>query len=349
MSAVDLPTPPSLDRAAATRATAMSVLVVVALLSVQSAVGALATGGTQPVAAVDRVPARPGAAAWSDAPSRTVTLNEQRMALPYGGGSTDEVTVKAVTNDTHVGFRLSWADPTNDTSIASPRSYSDAAAIMLHGGSQPPITMGAAGTPVNIWYWRASWQFANHTGTGAATGDMYAYPHPDNETKPGLAAGNPLSKARYGRYGQNYYAKGYGSLSVAPEQNVRAHGRRTDEGWRVTFVRRRSTAGRYDASFDANRMYLAFAVWNGSAGEVNGQKSITLQYTTLAEDGLSAASGGSGGAATSGGSSGAAASGGSDGGAGALGLPSGLSQGLGAVLAAMVVAWLVTYRSIRKE
>ncbi|MFB6304605.1 MAG: ethylbenzene dehydrogenase-related protein [Haloferacaceae archaeon] len=355
MSAVDLPDlpAPSLDRRAATRATAMSVLVVVALLSVQSAVGALATSGTQPVAAVEEVPTRPDAAAWDRAASRTVSLNKQQMALPYGGGSTDEVTVKAVTNDTHVAFRLSWRDPTNDTSIAAPGSYSDAAAVMLRGGSQPPITMGAAGDPVNIWYWRASWQFSNHTGTGATTGDMYAYPHPDNETKPGLAAGNPLSQARYTRYGQNYYAKGYGSLSVAPKQNVDARGRRTDDGWQVTFVRPRSTDGKYDASFDASEMYLAFAVWNGSADEVNGQKSITLQYTTLADDGLSAAStGGSGSSGSSGASTAGGPGGGSTGGSdagGALGLPSGLSRGLGAVLAAMVVAWLVTYRSIRKE
>lgn len=111
---------------------------------------------------------------------------------------------------------------------------------------------------------------------------MYVYPHPDADTRPGRAAGNPLSKLEYETYAQNYYAKSFGSLSMAPSQNVVASGERTDDGWAVAFTRERAPQGQYDAMLNGSKqLYLAFAVWNGSAGEVNGQKSITLQFSTL--------------------------------------------------------------------
>jgi DMSO reductase family type II enzyme heme b subunit len=334
-----------MDRYAASRATAVAAAVVALLVVVQTGVGAAVTAGRQPMAVREQVPTTSTAAAWDEAPSRTVSLSAQQMALPHGGGSVDEMRIKAVTNATHVAIRLTWTDPTRDTNISMPRAYSDAVAVMLKGGQQPPITMGATGTPVDIWYWRANWQFGNHTGTGSWTGDMYAYPHPNDETKPGLAAGNPLSKTEYRRYAQNYYAKGYGSLSHAPVQNVNAHGTRTEDGWQVTFVRERTTEGTYDAAFgEAEQMYLTVAAWNGSADEANGQKSLSYQFLTLdTKSGELAAveSGGSDGAA------GADAGDGSGSRSSTDGLPAEFWNGLGGVLAAMIVSWLIAYRSLR--
>jgi len=267
-----------LDGTGAVRATAATVVVVAALVALQGSVAALATGGTQPVATAAEVPTDPVAAQWADAPARTVELQAQQMALPYGGGSVDEVDVQAVTNDSHVAFRLAWEDPTRDTSLSAPERYSDAAAVMLKGGEQPPITMGAVGEPVNIWYWRAAWQYDDTTAEWA--GDMYAYPH--GESQPGQQAGNHISQDHFDSSGRNYYAKGFGSTSDAPAQNVHATAERTDGGWQVTFTRERSTNGTYDAAFgEHDRMYLAVAVWNGSQQEVNGQKSLTYQYATL--------------------------------------------------------------------
>ncbi|MFB6183470.1 MAG: ethylbenzene dehydrogenase-related protein [Haloarculaceae archaeon] len=331
-----------IDGRAASRATAVAVLTVILLVAVQGAVTAALTSGQQPVGEVARLPRSPTANQWDAAPSRTVTLSKQQMAIPYGGGSTDEVTVAALTNETHVGFRLTWHDPTNDTSLSGPQQYSDAAAVMLNGGQTPPITMGGTGDPVNIWYWRAAWQYGSNRAPWS--GDMYAYPHPDNETKPGLAANNPLSKRHYREFAQNYYAKGFGSLSHAPRQNVHAAAVREGDTWSVAFVRERSTTGTYDAAFDDHgTMYLAFAVWNGSAGEVNGQKSITLQFTTMDTNSgqLSAAS--SGGGSASGSSTGGSgtASSGESGGTG--GPTTELVRYLTMLVGATLIAWLVTY------
>ena len=291
----------SVDGRAARLATVLAVVAVAVALVGQSAVAMAFTSGTQPVAVVDAVPADPTAAQWADAPERTVSMSAQQMAPPYGGGTTGEVTVQAVTNESHVAFRLTWQDPTMDADISEPRAFSDAAAIMLRTGEQPPIMMGAGGTPVNIWYWRASWQERTDVG-----GDMYAYPHPDNETRPGLAADNPLSQADYDQFAQNYYAKGYGSLSYAGSQPVSGVGERTDDGWSVVFVRERAASGEYGADFGSDEpVYMAFAIWNGSADEANGQKSLTYQFTKLEEGALQAvedgSDSGSGGATPGGG------------------------------------------------
>lgn len=268
------------ERDAARRATAVTAVVLAALVVGQAAVAAAVTGGSQPVESVESVPADPAADEWADTPERTVSLSEQQMAKPFGGGSVDEMTVQTVRNDTHTAFRLSWEDETEDASLDGPKEYSDAAAIMLRAGDKPPITMGAAGKPVDIWYWRASWQAEE--GEDPATGSMYSYPQDDEVTQPARAAGNPLSRSQYDSYAQNYYATGWGSLTHAPEQPVTATGERTDDGWSVAFVRENDAGGEYDPNFEeAENVYLAFATWNGSAGEANGQKSLTLRFTEL--------------------------------------------------------------------
>lgn len=341
---------PGFDRAAARKATVIAFVVLLGLSGVQTAVGMAFTGGQQPISAVESVPMDPQADVWADAESRTIEMQGQQMAKPWGGGSTDAVTVRAVTNETHVAFKLTWDDPTNDSNLASPKNYSDAAAVMLKTGSQPPITMGAVGDPVNIWYWRSAWQYGNQSRRGDWTGDMYAYPHPDNETRPGQQAGNPLSKATYDQFAQNYYAKGYGSLSHAPTQPTTARAERTDDGWSVVFVRERSVDGSLDATFDTSKkVYLAFAVWNGSADEVNGQKSLTYQYSVLDGDTLQATSDQTGDSGDSGSSDGTAAGTvtGSDSGGDPI-VSNSFERGITTVLAVTFVAWLLAYRSIKR-
>ncbi|MFC4450914.1 ethylbenzene dehydrogenase-related protein [Halorussus aquaticus] len=332
------------DRDAARRATVVTVVVVAALVAAQTAVTAAVTSGTQPAMAVESVPSDPASSQWSDAPERTVSLSKQQMAPPFGGGSTDELTVQTVHNDTHTAFRLTWADPTKDANIGAPNNYSDAAAVMLRTGDKPPITMGAAGKPVDIWYWRASWQSPD----ASSNGDMYAYPHPEEETQPGQAAGNPLSTPPTERLAQNYYAKGYGSLTHAPRQNVRASAERTDDGWSVVFVREHGTEGKFDADLTKGKnVYLAFAVWNGSADEVNGQKSLTLQFTKL-DTGKWAMSDASSGSSSSSGSGQSGESGGSGGQSEGVWMTHSVSNWVIGLVVTTLLTWTVVYWRARE-
>jgi len=330
-----------LDYEAARRATTATALVMALLVAGQMAVAAAVTGGQQPMVVTDQIPQTADSDRWSDVPSRTVSLSKQQMAVPYGGGSVNEMDVQALTNDTHVAFRLTWEDPTKDTNIRSPENYSDAAAVMLSSGEKPPITMGADGEPVNIWYWRSQWQYGNDQ-EAEWSNDMYAYPHPDQETKPGMAAGNPLSQSQYETYGQNYYAAGYGSLSNAPQQNVDAQATRNGDEWSVVFVRDHTGEGQHDATFSQNEtMYLAFAVWNGSADEVNGKKSLTMQYSTLDTESGELAAAESGGSGDSSDSTAGDSSGGDGGSGGSGGSP--LFTSIGTLVAATIAGWTVLY------
>lgn len=325
------------DRHAAKQAAVLATVSVVVVSALGIGVSAAVTTGKQPMAAVDQVPIEPQTDAWEEAPSTTVQLNAQQMAVPHGGGSTDEVQVRALTNESHVAFRMEWEDPTNDTNAVSPENYSDAAAVMFGTGEMPPITMGGVGSPVNIWYWRASWQ---QDTTGYGTGGMHSYPNAlaGGPTQPGRAVGNPLSTVPE-QGAQNIYAEGYGSTSDAPSQPVEATAERTDDGWAVTFVRERGVGNEYDATFDGDTsVYVGFAVWNGSADERNGQKSITLQYRELdVESGSLSEAERSG----SSGSDGAASGDGSgDGGGGGA---DGMYDWIGILLGWVVVVYTVSY------
>lgn len=335
--------PSSLDREAARGATKLAVVVLCLVMVLQVAIAAAFTVGPQPIESVDRVPAEPDSAAWADAPSRQLSLDGQQMALPYGGGSTDNATVQAVTNDSHVAVRLEWDDPTADTNSSEPNAYSDAAAVMFRGGSKPPISMGVSGEPVNIWYWRSSWQHSE----ADPGGDMYAYPHPDNETKPGRAAGNPLSQSSFAPYAQNYYATGPGSITHAETQPVAANGQRTDDGWAVVFQREHEASGVHDAAFEeAEQMYLTVAVWNGSADEVNGQKSLSYKFLTLdTDDGSLSAADSDGGDDSNDTETGGAVAGVTD---SALWVAGAATNWPAAIVLATVAAWLVSYWRLSK-
>ena len=329
-----------LDRHAASRATLFALLAVVALFGLQVAVTAAFTAPGQPVASVDQVPVQPQAGGWADAPEQTVELNTQQMAIPYGGGSVGQVDVKALTNESHVAVRLEWDDPTRDGNIASPENYSDAGAVMFGTGEMPPIMMGAVGQPVNIWYWRASWQ-DNKSAYGS--GGMYGYPHDraNATTMPGRAVDNPLSRAAYEQRAQNYYAEGFGSTSNAPSQPVTASATRTDDGWAVTFVRERVSDAGYDVNFTQGKdIYMAFAVWNGSQDERNGQKSITLQYRKLDPVNGTLSQVESGGGSGTGGDGSDAGSGGS-GGSGGGGMS--LTGWASVLVVSTLLVWMVTY------
>jgi hypothetical protein len=338
------------DRHAAKQAAVLTVATAVLLSVLGMGVSAAVTTGAQPMAAVDQVPIEPQAGTWEEAPSTTAQLHAQQMAVPYGGGSTDEVEVRALTNESHVAVRMAWDDPTNDTGAASPENYSDAAAVMFGTGEMPPITMGGVDDPVNIWYWRAGWRSDTD---GYGTGGMYAYPNAraGGPTQPGLAVGNPLSTVPE-QGAQNLYAEGYGSTSDAPAQPIEATAERTDDGWAVTFVRERGVGSEYDVAFDGEEdVYVGFAIWNGSADERNGQKSITLQYRRLDVESGSLSQverSGSSGSDGNGDIGGAGADGaGSDGDGG--GAASEMFDWLGILLGWVVLVYAVSYWRISKQ
>lgn len=71
-------------------------------------------------------------------------------------GAVGSVMVRAIHNGEVLAFRLEWEDPNEDGSLPDNDSFPDAAAIALPAAEGAPLVlMGAAGKPVNAWYWRA--------------------------------------------------------------------------------------------------------------------------------------------------------------------------------------------------
>ncbi|MUW14430.1 DMSO reductase [Halorubrum sp. CBA1125] len=176
---------------------------------------------------------------WEEVQSVTVPLSSAGADVP----SADDVTIEqmraqAVRTDSRLYLRISWADPTRDTSEASVREFADGAAVQLptDGDQQPPIAMGSRESPVNVWYW---------SGSG--------------ETEE-LFAGGPGTTTQFQQ------------TTVATEHTY------ADGRWQVLFTRQlapdepnRTTV----PSAADEETSVAFAVWNGSNMEVAGQKSAS--------------------------------------------------------------------------
>lgn len=234
------------------------------------------------------LPADPADAVWRDVAPARVALVPQDMVEPRQlQVTTSEVLARAVSDGSHIAFLLEWADASRDDMV-KPAQFTDACAVQLPrdaAADVPAPQMGESGRPVEITYWRASWQ-ASVDGRpdsikalypGAAV-DHYPFEAAPLESDPSAqqkmalryaparAAGNDAA-GRRDRAVEDLVAEGPGSLATAPTQDSSGRGVRTANGWAVVLVRP------LPASLAAGRRtQAAFAVWDGGRGEVGARK-----------------------------------------------------------------------------
>jgi DMSO reductase family type II enzyme heme b subunit len=252
-------------------------------------------------ARVGTQPTDPGDAAWQQMPVHVAPLLLQDMVEPrLMEPSTPEVRVQAATDGREIAFRLEWADPSADD-MALPGRFPDGAAVQVPAAlaaDAPAPQMGEVGRPVEITYWRASWQ-AVVDGRGDTIRELYPqaavdhYPFeaaslPEGSDEraamseryaPARRLGNAMAGPR-DRPVQDLIASGPGSLEPAPTTRSNGHGRRTATGW--TVVLRRPVPAGFGAQA---RSQVAFAVWQGASAEAGARKMRTgwIQMTTGAE------------------------------------------------------------------
>jgi DMSO reductase family type II enzyme heme b subunit len=230
------------------------------------------------------------------------------------------VLVEALHDGTAIAFRLTWEDATRNDSVVRAQDFSDAVAMQFAlGPDEPLIAMGEKASPVALWYWRAAW---DKDREGVPRDVEAAYPDMAVDTYPSLvrpweqgapmavaesarasefdpafltgrAAGNPVSTLERAHAAEAATARGFSTLSTskAAAQSVFAGGRYGssdwgDPSWRVVF--RRSFAGLEDPSLDVSfspgrRVPIAFAVWDGAAGDRAGQKSFSIWHDLVIE------------------------------------------------------------------
>jgi DMSO reductase family type II enzyme heme b subunit len=101
----------------------------------------------------------------------------------------------------------------------------------------------------------------------------------------GRAAGNPLSDRIHVAPIEDLNAAGFGTLTSQPggAQNVKGNGRWADGRWSVVFIRHLESGQSGDIQLqEGQTVSLALAIWDGQAGDRDGQKSISLwQRLTL--------------------------------------------------------------------
>jgi DMSO reductase family type II enzyme heme b subunit len=234
------------------------------------------------------LPSAPADAVWDNlAPSRVALIPQDMVEPRQLQATTGAVVVRAVSDGSRVAFRLEWSDQSVDD-MAKPAQFTDACAVQVPRDATadvPAPQMGEPGRPVEITYWRASWQAAVDGRSdsiqalypGAAV-DHYPFeaaPLEKNPTAqqamalryaPARAAGNEVAGPRQ-RAVEDLIAEGPGSLSPATAQDSTGGGVRTATGWAVVLVRR------LPAALGAGkRSQVAFAVWDGAHDEVGARK-----------------------------------------------------------------------------
>lgn len=237
------------------------------------------------------IPSDPADPAWRDVPQYTAALLlqdmvEPRLMLP----STPAVRVQAITDGTRIAFLLQWDDPeTND--LPKPGSFVDGCAVQLPARTAvdlPAPQMGEADRPVEITYWRASWQavvdgrgdtikdvFPNATidhypfEAGSLTKDSVEQREMALRYAPARAVGNTMSGPRKSPV-EDLIAQGPGTLRPGTPTGSAGRGSRTAAGWAVVISRQ------LPANLKPGmRGQVAFAVWQGRAQEAGAKKMRT--------------------------------------------------------------------------
>ncbi|MBI4592899.1 MAG: c-type cytochrome [Candidatus Rokubacteria bacterium] len=247
---------------------------------------------------VPQVPEHPDAGAWRLAPP----VNLHLMPLWWRSDRPEEITVRALHDGKQIAFLLTWADGTHDHTAMRPQDFRDAVAVQFSLSPDPPFfAMGAKGQFVNIWMWKSERQadlepafqdlekvYPNLGIDSYPNSKMSAAEQPTRHALTlgsdplfvtGWAAGNIVSDPLRQSPAEDLAAQGFGTLRARPRQDqaVDARGVYTTGTYRVML--RRDLVGRGEQAVTlapGTTVPVGFAVWNGSAGDRNGQKNVSI-------------------------------------------------------------------------
>lgn len=247
---------------------------------------------------VKNLPSHPDSGVWRLA----APVNLHLMPLWWRTDRPEEVTVRAVHDGKDIALLMVWQDETNDHTAIRPQDFRDAAAVQFSLTPNPPFfAMGAAGAPVNIWMWKSERQ-ADLEPAFQELEKIYpnigidSYPNltrspleqpvrsaltleSDKNFVTGWGAGNIVSDPTRNSPTEDLAARGFGTLQARPtiDQKVAGQGVYASGSYRVMFRRSLNATGQGAVALrPGTAAPVAFAVWNGSAGDRDGKKSVTI-------------------------------------------------------------------------
>jgi len=249
-------------------------------------------------ARVKELPDHPESGIWRQAQP----VNLHLMPLWWRTERPEELTVRALHNGKEIVFLLVWADETHDHTAMRPQDFRDAVAVQFSLSSEPPFfAMGESGKQVNIWMWKSERQ-ADLEPAFQDLEKIYpnlgidSYPNltrspveqplrnaltleSDKSFVTGWGAGNIVSDPQRKSPAEDLNAQGFGTLRARPpiDQKVDAKGLYAAGSYRVMFRRSLKATGKNSVALSTGATVpVAFAVWNGSAGDRDGKKSVTI-------------------------------------------------------------------------
>jgi len=246
----------------------------------------------------DQLPDHPDAHVWRTAPA----VNLHLMPLWWRDDRPEEVAVQALHDGREIAIQMTWPDTTHDHTALRPQDFRDAAAIEFSADPDPPFFgMGEKGSRVGIWMWKSERQ-ADLEPAFQELDKIYpnigidSYPNmlrsrleqptrnaltldSDPDFVTGWGAGNIVSDPTRKSAAEDLTAEGFGTLKARPpmDQEVQATGVYSVGSYRVVFTRPLSGQGDTQISLEpGDTALVSFAVWNGSAGDRDGKKSVTI-------------------------------------------------------------------------
>ena len=243
--------------------------------------------------------------AWTKVSGEFLAL----MPLAWRDERVEGVIVRAGYDANDLYLHLSWEDASCNDEQLRVESFSDGASVQLSAEADPPFfAMGAKGAgDVRIWFWKASREKDQEgfQDVQAAYPHMYVAHYP--EMKDGPVAGKAVSQELLDKHNPKFLtgrgagnivsapcpagaesltAHGLGSLGARPlaDRNVRAKGSWQRGVYGLVFRRPLKQDGEKALALEAGqKISIAFAVWDGAAGDRNGQKSVTIWHTLTLE------------------------------------------------------------------
>ncbi|MEE9248159.1 MAG: ethylbenzene dehydrogenase-related protein [Dehalococcoidia bacterium] len=250
--------------------------------------------------AVSHAPLNPDDSLWVTAQSAQVPLNPQNLVLPrLKEAGAKDLRVRALYDADRIAFLLEWADAHRDVDLGTVMQYRDAVAIQFPeqpSTTVPAFTMGQKDDAVTIYHWKSDWEFARLFDVEESYPNMYGDWYQFSGVGPGqipeatdylttgrqeyltaAAVGNsladPSAQEKIGPV-QKMRAEGFGTIEPHPNQDAQGRGVFRDGGWKIVVSVPREQ-GRF--RFKAETLIpVAFAVWDGSRNERNGQKAYSV-------------------------------------------------------------------------
>ncbi len=256
-------------------------------------------------ARVDDLPTHPDSGVWRLA----APVNLHLMPLWWRNDRIEELTVRALHDGKEIALLLVWRDESYDSSTIRPQDFRDAVAVQYSLSPDPPFFgMGEAAKFVNIWMWKSERQadlepayqdlekvypnigidsYPNFTRSPLEQPMRHALTlDSDPVYVTGWGAGNIVSDPTWKRSAEDLRARGFGTLHARPriDRIVKADGVYRSNSYRVCFSRSLVPKGNESVRLRVGgTVPVAFAVWNGSASDRDGKKSVTIwQDLTLA-------------------------------------------------------------------